>query len=71
MSLDTKEIYITFCDDWMDLMDLDKDTLHNSKTIRIRGTMYYTSAIIIIMLLIYLSYWTYCITVDVNNMEEK
>ena len=69
MSLDTKEIHITFCDDWMELMDVDK--LDNSKTIHIRGTLYYTSAVITIGILLWLSYWTYCITIDVNNMEEK
>jgi len=69
MNSDTKEISITICDDCMDIMDIDKHD--KSKIIRLRKAVYYTSTIITVAFLLFLFYWTYSITMEVNTMEEE
>jgi hypothetical protein len=58
---ETKEIYITFIDDWMDNIDIDTlDRLDKSKNMWVRCT----TATITVGLLLWVFYWTYYTTIE-------
>jgi hypothetical protein len=72
--MEQKDISITFCDDCMDLLDVDNNVQNDSIRVRRRNCIYYCSTVFSIVFLGLLFIWCYVIIAEmdqIDEMEEK
>jgi len=64
--MEQKEISITICDECMGSFEVD-----TTKRITIRTGIYYASAVVTVLFLSSLMYWTYFVLNDMNGLVES
>ena len=67
--MEAKEISITICDDFSDMIYLKR--LDNSKIIRRRECVYTTSTVVTVLFLIGMFYWTHIVLNELDETTNK
>ena len=67
--MESKEISITICDDFSDMVYVER--LNNSKRISRRESIYFTSTVVTVLFLISMFYWTYIVLNELDETSNK